>query len=112
MKSIEFLNKPATAVYFYDMTSNIKTIKLTNRLLKEEKKNAAQTLSPNTLSKEVHEPLMSILMLLQSLIMTALTECQNRYIRLLIAQTNMLTCLVNNVLDRKRIEQDQFKKNL
>ena len=34
VKSIEFLGKPATAVYFYDLTSHVKSIQLTGQLLK------------------------------------------------------------------------------
>lgn len=112
VKSIDFIGKPATAIHFYDLTSHVKTIKLTSKLLKQEKKNARQTLSPAKLSHDVNQPLMSQLMLLQSLMETMVTESQKSLIMIMIAQTNMLVCLINDILDCKLIELRKFNKRM
>ena len=39
VKSIEFLNKPAIAVYFYDVTKQVDSIKLGTELKQQESKN-------------------------------------------------------------------------
>ena len=81
VKSINFLDKPATAVYFYEMTSQVKTLQLANELWKQElKKNAICSLSPQRMQNEVQMPLSVILMLLQSL----LQILENAYTRQLV----------------------------
>ena len=69
VKSINFLDKPSTAVYFFELTSAVQTIQLTQKLLKQEKqRNAICMLSPERLQTEVCTPLSSVLMILQSLL--------------------------------------------
>ena len=45
VKSIDFLQKSATAVYFYDFTNQIMSMELSGKLLKQEKRNEKLALS-------------------------------------------------------------------
>ena len=58
-----------------------------------------------TLSHEFRAPLSSILMLMESLLSKVVIEAQRKMICLMIAQINLLVCLVNDILDMKMIEQ-------
>ena len=108
VKSVQFCQKPATAVYFYDLSSHVTSLQLSKKLLKQVKKNASLTLSQMTLSHEFRSPLTSILMLLQSMLQSIIDEQKRRTIILIISQINLLICLVNDILDMKMIEQGKF----
>ena len=68
VKSIEFLNKPAIAVYFYNMTDHVLSIKLNNKLRREQQKNFAASVSHDMVSDEFYSPLSSSLILMESLL--------------------------------------------
>lgn len=68
VKSIEFLQESATAVYFYDFTDSVKTLQLKEELLRMERQNKSLNLNQMTLSHEFRSPLNSCLMLLESLL--------------------------------------------
>ena len=60
------------------------------------------------LSEEIHVPLTSTLMLLQSLSKTVV-ETHKRLLLIVISQINMLICLISDVMDCKLIQMGQFK---
>ena len=66
VKSIEFVQKRATAIYFYDCTSQIMAMELNVKLISKEKRNTNLFQSQISLSQEFRAPLTCILMLLES----------------------------------------------
>ena len=62
------MQKPATAVYFYDLSNTFKTLKLSKKLHSTERQNDLLVLSQITMSEKFKSPLSSILMLCQGLI--------------------------------------------
>ena len=68
VKSIEFVQKRATAIYFYDCTSQIMAMELNGKLISKEKRNPNLLLSQISLSYEFRSPLTSVLMLLDSML--------------------------------------------
>ena len=61
-----------------------------------------------TLSHEFRSPLNSCLMILESLLGRMIDKTTRSKILVLITQINLLLCLVNDILDMKMIDQDQF----
>ena len=61
-------------------------------------------MSQMTLSHEFRSPLSSTLMLLETILQTIVAESARQLILLVIAQINLLLCLVNDMLDLKMIE--------
>ena len=108
VKSLEFLQKNAIAIYFYDFTATIQALKLNKMLLEKEKQNASLNLSQMTLSHEFRAPLSSTLMLLESLLLKCEDETHRQIIRMVISQINLLICLVNDLLDLKMLDQGKF----
>ena len=107
MKSIEFLQKKATAIYFYDVSNHIRSIKLGYQVFHEEQKNASLSLSQMTLSQEVKTPLTSVLMLLES-VLKYVDKSKVSLVFAIVSQVNLLLCLFNDILDLKLIEQGSF----
>ena len=103
MKSIDFAQRNAIAVYFYDLTSQIKSMELYSKLLSQKKKNEKSDLSRITLSHELRAPLTSTLMFLESLLSQIVDHAQRQIILIVISQINLLLCLVNDLLDSKMI---------
>ena len=66
------------------------------------------SLNQMTLSHEFRAPLGSTLMLLESLLRSALDEAQKRIIVIVVSQINLLICLVNDILDLKMVQKGQF----
>ena len=97
-----------TAVYFFDLTDSVKALQLKNELLALEKQNKSLNLSQMTLSHEFRSPLSSCLMLLENLLKIVQEEAWRKTLLVLIAQINLLLCLVNDILDMKMISQDKF----
>ena len=104
MKSIDFLQESSTAIYFYDVTNHIKSLKLGQRVILQEKKNKSLTLNQMTLSHEFRAPLSSILMILEGLLQSILDSSMREKILIVIAQINLLICLVQDMLDYKMFE--------
>jgi len=66
VKSINFLNKSAVAIYFYDMTHHLESLKSESDLLFE--KSQFKSWEQTTISKEFRAPLTTSLMFLESLL--------------------------------------------
>ena len=66
MKSIDFLEKQAIAVYFYDMTHHVESLKQETEVL--EQKSTLQDRYQTSMSQEFRMPLTTILMFLESLL--------------------------------------------
>ena len=111
VKSIEFVQKRATAIYFYDCTSQIMAMELNVKLISKEKRNTNLFLSQISLSHEFRAPLTCILMLLESTLSKIIDQALVRVIFIIISQINLILCSVNDLIDHKMIEQGVFKKN-
>ena len=81
-------------------------------LLEKEKQNASLNMSQLTLSHEFRSPLSSTLMLLESLLAGVKDENHRQMIRMVIAQINLLICLVNDILDLKMLDQNKFEAKI
>ena len=68
VKSIEFVQKRATAIYFYDCTSQLMATELNGKLISKEKRHQNLLLSQISLTNEFRAPLTSILMLLEGIL--------------------------------------------
>lgn len=68
VKSIEFLDKTATAVYFYDMTHHMESFKLENEIFETKNKNESLVNDQLTVSHEFRTPLSTVLMFMESLL--------------------------------------------
>lgn len=108
VKSTEFLQQSATAVYFYDYTNQFKALQLGSKVLEQEQQNHMLSIRQMTLSHEFRTPLSSSLMVLESMLSYQLQDSCRRQILLLISQINLLLCLVNDMLDLKMIELGRF----
>lgn len=108
MKSIEFLQKKATALYFYDVTSHFRLFEQRMQLVQQEQSISRQSLSQISISKHAKELLTSILVLLESLFRNELDEKQSEVIIVVISQVNFMLCFFNDMLDLKMIEQGNF----
>ena len=104
VKSIDFLQKPATAIYFYDFTSQIAAMELGSKLLQQEKKNEKLSMSQVTMSHEFRAPLTSTLMMLEGMLAKLTDENLRKITLIVVSQMNLLLCLVNDLLDLKMIE--------
>ena len=104
VKSIEFLQKSGTAIYFYDISNHIKSLQLGGKIKVQKKKNKTLSLSQMTLSHEFRVPLSSILMILESLLESIFDEIMREKVCLVIAQINLLLCYITDMLDLKMLE--------
>ena len=59
-------------------------------------------------SHEFRSPLTSTLMLLETLLNSVAAESTRQVILVVIAQMNLLLCLVNDILDLKMIQSNRF----
>ena len=85
MKSTDFLQQPATAVYFYDYTNQFKALQLGNKVLEQEQHNNMLQIRQMTLSHEFRTPLASILMVLENVLQSTLRDEARRFILLVIS---------------------------
>lgn len=108
VKSIKFLQKKATAIYFYDVTNHIRSLKLSSKVLQQEETNAFLSLSQVTFTQQVKAPLNSILMLCESLMKILLDQMQKQLLLIIVSQVNLLLCYFNDILDLKKIECGDF----
>ena len=108
MKSIDFLDESATAVYFYDMTHHVESLKLESEVIESKNRNAILMNDQMIISHEFRTPLSTCLMFLESLLNEHLSAAGQRLIKIIISQVNLLLCLVNDILDLKLIEEKKF----
>ena len=73
VKSIEFQEKKATAIYFYDMTHHVESLKLESEVLEQKNRHESLVNYQMTISHEFRTPLASSLMLLESLMNELIT---------------------------------------
>ena len=68
VKSIEFLSEQATAIYFYDFTHHMQSVKLEGEIIEQKARNKSLKESQVTVSHEFRTPLSSSLMLLENML--------------------------------------------
>lgn len=69
MKSIDFLEMSATAIYFYDMTHYFESLKLEGKVREQKDRHAELVNYQMKITQEFKNPLTSSLMFLESLLM-------------------------------------------
>ena len=106
------MNKSATALYFYDMTHHVDSLKLESQILESKSKNAALVNYQMTISHEFRTPLSTSLMFLESLLVESLSQSGQKLVKLVTMQINLLLCLVNDILDIKLIEENKFVQKM
>ena len=74
----------------------------------QEKRNKSLSLSQMTLSHEFRTPLSSILMILETILLKELDVYLREKLLIVIAQINLLICLVQDMLDFKLIDSGKF----
>ena len=94
-------------MFFYDMTHHIESLKRESEVL-DRKNQSRQTLNYRTFSNEFRSPLQNALMFLDSLLGEQLVTQAKHLVTMVISQVNMLSCLVNDVLDLNEIEECNF----
>ena len=82
VKSIDFMDKSATALYFYDMTHHVDSLRLESQVLESKSKNAALVNNQMTISHEFRTPLSTSLMFLESLLVEKLSPSGQKLIKL------------------------------
>ena len=102
------MEQKATAIYFYDMTHHIESLKLESEVLEQKNRHESIVNYQMTISHEFRTPLASSLMFLESLLGEQMTTQALHLIKIIISQINMLLCLVNDILDLKLIEENKF----
>ena len=85
------------------MTLHVKQLRLQSKLLAEQNRNESLESYTSTISHEFRTPLGTSLMFLDGLLLQSLAPGVFTVISLIIAQLNLLLCLVNDVLDLKLI---------
>ena len=90
----------AVAIYFYDVTHHLESLKLENQVKDYKQQHEKIVNSQLILSHEFRAPLSSSLMFLESLIHDTTLSQQARDILMIIIQiTNLLISFVNDTLD-------------
>ena len=103
------MQKPAIAVYFYNITDQVRSIDLASKFLRMRQKQEA-SLGQVALSEKLREPLEEHLYLLQHMLSSNLSGAAKDIIHKVITGTNLMFCLVNDILDFRSLEQGNFKK--
>lgn len=108
VKSTNFLSKDSTAIYFYDMTRQIESfIRDTNAGQVVRVVNKTNMINYQlAVSTGFRKPISTSLMFLQGLLSMNLSQQVTSMLVVVIAQINMLTATVNDVLDLKLIDED------
>lgn len=101
VKSIKFQETEATAIYFYDFTHHMESLKLEKEVSLQKNYNNNLKHGQITISHEFRTPLSNSLMLLDNVLTNEknLSESTQSTIWLVISLINMLLCLVNDQLD-------------
>ena len=108
-KQIKYLESPAIAIYFQNMTKHVKQLRLESLVLQEKNKTQQLENYTSTISHEFRTPLGTSLMFLENLMQFNLGEDALSLINLVVSQLNLLLCLVNDVLDIKMIQSQKFE---
>lgn len=74
VKSISYMSKPAIAVYFYNLTAQVKSIDIASKFLKVNQRKEQLCMGQVTMQEKFRSPLNSSLMLLQNLLGFNLSE--------------------------------------
>ena len=109
VKHIEYLEKKAIAVYFTNVSHHVKQLRLEKDVVTEQNRVESLESYTSTISHEFRTPLATCLTFLDILIKMDLPPQCIHMLKLIIAQLNLLICLVNDVLDLKLIERGQFE---
>ena len=67
MKKISYLEKPATAIYFNDVTQHVNNLRLESQFLAEQNRNESLQSYTSTMSHEFRTPLATCLMFLDTI---------------------------------------------
>ena len=109
-KKIDYLESPAIAVYFQNMTHHANQLQLESQFLKEKNRSESLETYTSTISHEFRTPLSTSLMLLESIMSkTSFNEETFKILTLIVSQLNLLLSLVNDVLDIKLISVNMFE---
>ena len=111
-EEIYYLEKPAIAVYFEDMTEHVNNLRLEASFLEEKNRNECLESYTSTISHEFRTPLSTSLMFLESMLNQKLSKGALSMLHLIISQLNMLLCLVNDVLDMQLIIHEKYEAKL
>ena len=102
-RKINYLEKPAIAIYLQNITEHINHLRLESQILEQKNKNATLESYTSTISHEFRTPLATCLMFLEGLVSQTKSQANLAILQLIISQLNLLLCLVNDVLDLKLI---------
>ena len=111
-KKIQYLEKPAIAIYFENMTQHVNELRLEAKILEEKNRNQSLESYTSTISHEFRTPLSTCLMFLENLLGQKLSYDALSMLHLIISQLNMLLCMVNDVLDIKMILHKKYEAKL
>ena len=113
VKKIDYLEIPAIAIYFYNMTQQVEQLRLESKLLEQTNRNESLQSYTSTISHEFRTPIGTALMLLEQMLQSNQIDVRGtKVINLIISQLNFLLCLVNDVLDMKQIEHSRYTPTL
>ena len=106
VKKIDYLESPAIAIYFFNMTKEVAQLQLESKLMEQTNKNKSLQSYTSTISHEFRTPIGTSLMFLEQMCRTESFNAKTQQIiDLIISQLNFLLCIVNDVLAMKLIEQ-------
>ena len=109
VKKLNFMQSPATAIYFSDATHQLSQHRLENQIHEEKKRIKALETYTSTISHEFRTPIGTSLMFLESLLSLNLSEHAEKTIKLVIQKLNLLLSLVQDILDIKMIQNGEFQ---
>ena len=116
VKSIEFIDTKAVAIYFYDVTHNIESFKEIKNKVENIKSSESNNSVLNDrfrmqkiIAHEFRSGLSTVLMFLQNLMqLSSLPEEANRLIIFIVSQINFLISHVSDTVDMRMIEEGKF----
>ena len=111
-KKIHYLESPAIAIYFQNMTQYVNQIHLESQILEEKNRNETLESFTSTISHDFRTPLGTSLMFLEQLMSQEFNKGVMTVLNLIVQQLNFLLCLVNNVLDIKMIQQGIYDQKV
>ena len=115
VNGMEFREDKTTAIYFYDVTHHIKSMKLEAAASashfsdKVGVRAAMMRSDADTITKKFRTPLTVSLMLLENLVgLPELTESSKQTLWLVILQINLLICSLSDAIDLQAITSERF----